>query len=317
MGKKILEISHLHKAFGNKVIVKDFSYVFKRQEKIGIVGKNGVGKSTFLNMLTGMEKPDSGEIVTGETIVHGYYRQSGMVLDEQKRVIEVIKDIAEVIEVADGSALSASQLLQLFMFPPKSQYAPIYTLSGGERRRLYLLTVLMRNPNFLILDEPTNDLDILTLQILEDFLASFGGCVMIVSHDRYFMDKLADHLFIFEGDGVISDFNGKYSEYRAMLDEKEQTKQSAKNAPRKEVAPKETAPVAKKRKLTYKEQQTFTLLEAEIEKLEVEKKILVDELSSGITDHVRLQAISARIEELSAQIDEKTMKWLALSELAE
>ncbi|WP_348970589.1 ABC-F family ATP-binding cassette domain-containing protein [Chondrinema litorale] len=322
MGKKVMEIYDLQKSFGDFPIVKDFSYVFKRRERIGIVGPNGVGKSTFLNMLTGKIKPDSGKIDHGETIVFGYYTQSGIQLEEEKKVIEVVSDIAEVIEQADGSKITASQMLQKFLFPPKQQYDFVSKLSGGERRRLYLLTVLMKNPNFLILDEPTNDLDLLTLNVLEDFLLNFPGCIIIVSHDRYFMDKLTDHLFIFEGDGVITDFNGRYLDYRAYIDDKEREEQRAlKEQKDKEKAQKleaENAAAAKKSnapKLSFKEQKEYEQLEAEIEKLETEKTEVNKKLSSGeITDHADLQELSEKVGQLIELIDEKTMRWLELSE---
>ncbi|MBL7883004.1 MAG: ABC-F family ATP-binding cassette domain-containing protein, partial [Bacteroidia bacterium] len=214
IGGKILEFVKIKKAFGDTKIVNEFSYIFKKGEKIGVIGKNGVGKSTFLNMIMGLEKPDSGDIQTGETIVFGYYSQEGLKLNEDKRVIEVVKDIAEFIPLADGTKLSASGLLTKFLFPPDVQYSMVSKLSGGERRRLYLMTILIKNPNFLILDEPTNDLDIVTLSVLEDFLTAFQGCVLIVTHDRYFMDKMVDHLFVFEGAGVVRDFPGNYTEYR-------------------------------------------------------------------------------------------------------
>jgi ATP-binding cassette subfamily F protein uup len=218
IGGKILEFIHIKKAFGATKIVNDFSYIFKKGEKIGVIGKNGVGKSTVLNMIMGMEKPDAGTIQAGETIVFGYYSQEGLKLNEDKRVIEVVKDIAEFIPLADGSKLSASGLLTKFLFPPDVQYSMVSKLSGGERRRLYLMTILIKNPNFLILDEPTNDLDIVTLSVLEDFLTAFQGCVLIVTHDRYFMDKMVDHLFVFEGEGVVRDFPGNYTEYRDTKD---------------------------------------------------------------------------------------------------
>jgi ATP-binding cassette subfamily F protein uup len=221
IGGKILEFTHIKKAFGETKIINDFSYIFKKGEKIGIIGKNGVGKSTFLNMVMGLETPDAGNISSGETIVFGYYSQEGLKLTEDKRVIDVVKDIAEFIPLADGSKLSASGLLTKFLFPPDVQYGFVSKLSGGERRRLYLMTILIQNPNFLILDEPTNDLDIVTLSVLEDFLTSFQGCLMVVTHDRYFMDKMVDHLFVFEGAGVVRDFPGNYTEYRYKKEQEE------------------------------------------------------------------------------------------------
>ncbi|WP_020527127.1 ABC-F family ATP-binding cassette domain-containing protein [Flexithrix dorotheae] len=317
MGKKVMEIKGLNKSFGDLRITNDFNYIFKRKERVGIVGKNGVGKSTFLNMLTGKEKPDSGIIDHGETIVFGYYTQAGIKLEDGKRVIDVVTDIAEVIPLADGSNLTASQFLQLFLFPPKTQYSLVSTLSGGEKRRLYLLTILVKNPNFLILDEPTNDLDLLTLNVLEDFLLNFQGCLILVTHDRYFMDKLVDHLFVFEGDGEIRDFNGKYLEYRDMEDEKERLEKLEKEEKKKAPQPKKASGSDSKKKLSYKEQKEFEALEKEIPELELKKEELSAKMNSGeVTDHIALQEISEEIGELMEEIDEKTMRWLELSELA-
>lgn len=317
LGKKILEVSHLQKKYGEQVIVSDFSYVFKRMERVGIVGKNGVGKSTFLNMLTGKEQPDAGTIDVGETIVYGYYTQDGIQLQDDKRVIDVVKDIAEYMTMGDGSKISASQLLQRFLFTPEQQYAYVSTLSGGEKRRLYLLTILVKNPNFLILDEPTNDLDLVTLSTLEDFLDEFQGVLIIVSHDRYFMDKLVDHLFVFEGDGLIRDFNGKYSDYRVFADEQESlNRQAQKVEQRKEEAPVK-APSEAKKKLSFKERKEYETLEKEIQQLEEEKDRLTEQLNSGtVTDHTQLAEIGSRIGLLIEQIDEKMMRWMELDELA-
>ncbi|MBX2844367.1 MAG: ABC-F family ATP-binding cassette domain-containing protein [Flammeovirgaceae bacterium] len=317
MGKKVMEIKGLNKAFGDLKITDDFNYIFKRKERVGIVGKNGVGKSTFLNMLTGTEQPDSGIIDNGETIVFGYYTQAGIKLEEGKRVIDVVTDIAEVMPLADGSNLTASQFLQLFLFPPKTQYSLVSTLSGGERRRLYLLTILVKNPNFLILDEPTNDLDLLTLNVLEDFLLNFGGCLILVTHDRYFMDKLVDHLFVFEGDGQIRDFNGKYLEYRYQEEEKERLEKLEKEEKKKVPQSKTDTQSNSKKKLSYKEQKEYEELEKEISKLEEQKEKLSSKINSGeITDHLALQEISEEIGKLMEEIDEKSMRWLELSELA-
>ncbi len=318
LGKKVMEIEHVHKSYGDLKIVADFNYVFKRRERIGVVGPNGVGKSTFLNMLTGKEKPDTGSIVQGETLVFGYYTQSGIQLEDNKKVIEVISDIAEVIEQPDGSKITASQMLQKFLFPPKQQHDYVAKLSGGEKRRLYLLTVLMKNPNFLILDEPTNDLDLLTLNVLEDFLLNFPGCLIIVSHDRYFMDKLTDHLFIFEGEGKISDFNGKYLEYRDYIEAKERQEKQAQKVEKEEAKAqnqKSQTQTPNKSKLSYKEKKEFEALEIEIEKLETQKAELEAKLSSGsITDHEELQKLSEQISELMEVIDERTLRWMELSE---
>jgi len=318
LGKKVMEIDHIYKSYGDLNIISDFEYVFKRRERIGIVGPNGVGKSTFLNLLTGKEKPDEGKIVHGETLVFGYYTQSGIQLSDNKKVIEVISDIAEVIQQPDGSRITASQMLQKFLFPPKQQHDFVAKLSGGEKRRLYLLTVLMKNPNFLILDEPTNDLDLLTLNVLEDFLLNFPGCLIIVSHDRYFMDKLTDHLFIFEGEGKITDFNGRYLDYRAYIEEKERDAQKALKAKKdqeKAAAEKVAEKANTQNKLTYKEKKEFEALEVEIEALETQKADIEKKLSSGeITDHEELQKLSEQISQLIEVIDEKTMRWMELSE---
>jgi ATP-binding cassette subfamily F protein uup len=229
LGGKIIEANHIHKSFGDKNLVKDFSYVFKKRDRIGVVGKNGVGKTTFLNMLLGIEKPDTGTIEQGQTLSFGYFSQMGMELPNDKRIIEVVKEIAEVIETGDGEKITAAQFLNLFLFPPSMQHTYVSKLSGGEKKRLQLLTILVKNPNFLILDEPTNDLDLITLSVLENFLAKYEGCLLIVSHDRYFMDKLADHLFIFEGKGEIKDYPGNYSQYREWLEEEEILKEAEKD----------------------------------------------------------------------------------------
>ena len=315
IGGKIIELKKVYKSFGDVAIVKGFDYTFKTGERIGIVGKNGIGKSTFLNMLMGLEQPDSGKINVGETVVFGYYSQKGLELKEDKRVMEVVKDIADVIPLSDGSKVNASQFLQLFKFPPDIQYTYVSKLSGGEKRRLYLLTVLMKNPNFLILDEPTNDLDLLTLGILEDFLSNFKGCLVIVSHDRYFMDKLVDHLFIFEGDGIISDFNGSYNDYRDKMIEQE--KEIKRAIPKKEapvVVAKVEQTTDKKEKLTFKEKFEHDALQKESPELEEEKKLLEKKLESNIEDHQELTNCTKRIGELIQLIDEKSLRWLELSE---
>jgi ATP-binding cassette subfamily F protein uup len=313
IGGKVIEMTKVYKSFGDLKILKGFDYTFKTGERIGIVGPNGVGKSTFLNIILGLEPPDSGKVNTGETIVYGHYSQQGLLLKEDKRVMEVVKDIADVIPLSDGSKVSASQLLQLFQFPPDIQYTYVSKLSGGEKRRLYLLTVLMKNPNFLILDEPTNDLDLLTLGILEDFLANFGGCLVIVSHDRYFMDKLVDHLFIFEGDGVITDFNGNYHEYREKQFEKEREgrQQKATVVKEKPIAPPKTEV---KNKLSYKEKLEYEGLEKELAALEVERAELSKKLESSIEDIQELTLCTKRMGEVMKLIDEKSFRWLDLSE---
>jgi len=321
LGKKILEVNKIKKAFGETKIINEFSYIFKKGEKIGVVGKNGTGKSTFLNMIMELEKPDAGTITSGETIVYGYYSQEGIKLKEDKRVIDVVKDIAEYIPLADGSKLSATQLLTRFLFPSEVQYSMVSKLSGGEKRRLFLMTILIKNPNFLILDEPTNDLDIVTLSVLEDFLTNFQGCVMIVTHDRYFMDKLVDHLFVFEGEGVVRDFPGNYSEYRERKDLEERTKNSAPTSSINKIE--ETDKTGKsspqtestKKKLSFKEKQEYEKLEKEISKLEAEKEKLTKELNNGIEDHKKMMECSERIGVIISSLETKSMRWLELSEL--
>lgn len=315
IGGKILELEKINKSYGDIKIIQDFDYIFKKGERIGILGKNGVGKSSFLNILTEKEKVDSGSIVKGETIKMGYFTQSGILLNKDLGVLEALKEIAEVIIMADGNTITASQLLEQFMFPPKVQHSKIENLSGGELRRLHLLTVLIKNPNFLILDEPTNDLDLLTLNKLEEFLEGFGGCLILVSHDRYFLDKLVDHLFIFEGEGKIKDYYGKYTEYRNAKDESDRLEKEQKNTAKKaEQAIKKSQEVKVKTKLTFKEQKEFNEIEATIEALEKEKKTLEDVLNSGTQDYQELQAASDRISEILKILEEKEMRWLELSE---
>ncbi|HRH53745.1 MAG TPA: ABC-F family ATP-binding cassette domain-containing protein [Chitinophagales bacterium] len=320
MGGKILEMVKVSKNFGDLKIVDQFTYLFKQYDKVGIVGKNGVGKTTFLNLIMELEKPSAGKITTGETIIYGYYSQEGMLMKEDKRVIEVVKDIAEFIPLADGSKLSASQLLTRFQFEPETQYTYVSKLSGGEKRRLYLMTILIKNPNFLILDEPTNDLDILTLSILEEFLADFKGCLLIVSHDRYFMDRLVDHLFVFEGEGVIKDFPGNYSDWRvyqeAMKAEKqEEQKQLNKKEIVEEKKIVEVKSVETKRKMSFKEKREFEMLENEIAELEIKKGDLEKQLLDAGLSHEALFDISAQLTQTMSAIDEKSMRWLELSEM--
>jgi ATP-binding cassette subfamily F protein uup len=311
IGNKIFEAEHLSKSFGELKILNEFSYIFARYEKMGIVGNNGTGKSTFLKLLLGEIKPDSGIIEIGETVRFGYYSQDGLTFDEGMKVIDVVQSIAEVINLGNGSTLTASQLLQHFLFSPEQQHAYVAKLSGGERRRLYLCTVLMRNPNFLVLDEPTNDLDIVTLNVLEEYLQGFGGCVIVVSHDRYFMDKVVDHLLVFEGDGVIKDFPGNYTQYRAYRAlapaPKEQDKSDAEKS--------QKVRLNEKRRMSYKEKQEFDRLEQEIASLETEKKQIEDALCGGTLQVDVLTAYSKRLPELTEQLDEKSMRWLELSEL--
>lgn len=319
IGGKILEFIKINKAFGATRIVNDFSYIFKKGEKIGVIGKNGVGKSTFLNMIMGLEKPDGGRIETGETMIFGYYSQEGLKLSEDKRVIEVVKDIAEFIPLADGSKLSASGLLTKFLFPPEVQYSMVSKLSGGERRRLYLMTILIKNPNFLILDEPTNDLDIVTLSVLEDFLTNFQGCVLIVTHDRYFMDKMVDHLFVFEGEGVVRDFPGNYTEYRSKkeLEDKSGKKEdvvvraSEVKVEKVEIA-ESTSP---KKKLSFKEKSEFDQLEKDIATLEEEKLKLTALLNENSANHEDVIKWSEQIAVIISKLDEKSLRWLELSEV--
>ncbi|MBQ4063569.1 MAG: ABC-F family ATP-binding cassette domain-containing protein [Bacteroidaceae bacterium] len=316
IGNKIFVMKALSKVFPGKVIAKDFYYTFARYEKLGIVGNNGTGKSTFIKMLLGKVPQDSGTIEVGETVKWGYYSQDGLAFNEQMKVIDVVKDIAEVIPVGN-KMLTASQFLQHFLFSPEKQYNYVYKLSGGEKRRLYLCTVLMSNPNFLVLDEPTNDLDIETLQVLEEYLSEFKGCVIVVSHDRYFMDKVVDHIFVFNGDGDIKDFPGNYTEYRDWRDEERATaakaaaQQAAKSAPAKQAHRTE-----EKRKLTFKEKREYEALEGEIFELEEEKAAIEQAMSSGTLPTADLLEKSARIQQVMELIDEKTMRWLELSEYA-
>ena len=310
LGNKIINLDHLSKAFGEVIILKDFSYKFARLEKIGIVGKNGSGKSTFLNLLTGAYPADSGKMDTGETVLFGYFRQDGIQFSPDDRVIDIIKEIAEVVEMGDGSKLSASQFLNYFLFPPETQYSFVGKLSGGEKRRLYLCTILMRNPNFLILDEPTNDLDIMTLNVLEDYLKSFRGCTIVVSHDRFFMDKIVDHLFVFEGNGIIRDFPGNYTDYRDWSEEKTKAEQVVVKT-EKIVREK---PSTEKKKLNFKEKKELGELEKDISDLEKEKKILEDDLNSGSLATDILHKKSLRYGEVTSLLEEKEMRWLELSE---
>ena len=314
LGSKIIEIEKLHKSYDDKAIVKDFSYTFKKGDKIGIVGPNGAGKTTFLNMITGMQAPDAGKITIGQTTAIGYYRQEEDRFDENKKLIDIVKEVAEVVTVAGGSTITVSQFLNKFGFPPKQQHTPIAKLSGGERRRLQLLMVLIKSPNFLILDEPTNDLDIMTLNTLEEFLDDFPGCLIIVSHDRYFMDRLVDHLFVFEGEGVIKDFPGNYTDFREW--EKEQ-KAAQKEEKTVKVAVAETpAPAAtNKNKASFKEKKEFESLNTDIEKLQGEKANLVSKISEGTEDHQLLISWSNRIQEIDGLLEEKELRWLELSEL--
>lgn len=310
VGGKVLELKKVYKSFGDKKILAGFDYTFKKGERIGIIGKNGIGKTTFLDLIIGKTEIDSGKINTGETIVYGYYTQTGLQFKEDKRVIEVVKEYADVIELSDGSKVRAEQFLELFQFPPKIQYTFVSKLSGGEKRRLMLLTVLIKNPNFLILDEPTNDLDLLTMQTLEEYLQYYPGCLLMVSHDRYFMDKLVDHLFVFEGDGIVRDFPGNYSDYREAEDLKEGlTKKS--NQEQKEVENKKDKP---KNKVSFKDKHEFEQIEKELAKLETEKKKIEDSLQT-IANHEELIKLTNRMAEINKIVDVKSMRWLELSEI--
>lgn len=312
-GGKILELHNVNKKYGDQKMVDNFSYVFKKKDRIGIVGKNGVGKSTFLDLLNGNVKVDSGEIIPGVTTKVGYFTQETESLNLTHRVIEEVKEIAEFITLADGSQVSASKFLDLFLFPPDKQYTFIEKLSGGEKKRLQLLKILVTNPNFLILDEPTNDFDIDTLNVLEDFLEKFNGCLMLVSHDRYFMDHLVDQLFVFEGDGKITPFNGNYSDYRTWLDEKEnEPKQSG-----QKIKPIEEPTHEKKGKPSFKEKQEYEQLTKDIEGLEVQKGEIAGQINSGNLDHSKLLELSKQIESITQTIETKTSRWLELAELIE
>lgn len=323
LGGKILELKKVYKSFGDKPILKGFDYTFKRGDRIGIIGKNGVGKTTFLNIIQGKENADSGKINQGETVVFGYFDQQGIELKEDKRVIEYVKEFAENFTLADGTKVSASQFLQLFQFTPEQQFTPISKLSGGEKKRLQLLTVLFRSPNFLILDEPTNDLDLLTLQTLEMFLENYPGCLMVVSHDRYFMDKLIDHLFVFEGDGVISDFPGNYTLYRFVQNQERKNKTTEKptylsgnlteEKPETDIE-KTVAKTEPKRKLSYKEKNEFEQLEKDIPKLEKERDEINVKLTQPDLPFSEMQQLTQRIGEIATSLEEKEMRWLELSE---
>ncbi len=340
IGSKIFECQYVSKAFGNKTILKDFYYNFSRFEKMGIVGNNGTGKSTFIKMLLGLVQPDSGRFVVGETVRFGYFSQEGLQFSEQQKVIDIIKDIAEYIDMGGGKHLTATQLLQYFLFTPEQQHNYVYKLSGGERRKLYLCTVLMKNPNFLVLDEPTNDLDIVTLQILEEYLQDFPGCVIVVSHDRYFTDKVVDHLLVFSGDGAIKDFPGNYTQYREWqaLKTKEETenrnayrrtansRQPLGNAPDYKSIAAEGAqersntqePKGKndtRRRLSFKEKREMAELEQCISRLEAEQKMLEEQLCSGTLTVAELTEKSRRLPQLKDELDEKSMRWLELSEI--
>ncbi len=316
LGGKILEFHHVHKSFDGVKVLSDFTYKFKTRERVGIIGRNGSGKTTLLNLMTGKEKPDSGKIITGETVIFGYYTQAGMVIKEEKRLIESVKEIADFIPLAKGKTISASQLLERFLFPTSTHYTHVSKLSGGEKRRLHLLRILLKNPNFLILDEPTNDLDIITLNVLEDFLQDYPGCLVIVSHDRQFMNKLVDHLLVFEtdarvpgGQGIVTDFAGNYNEFLIARNEKQpQKKNEIEN-------PSELKKLKEKIKLTYHEKKELGELGREIEQLEKRKVKLTEEMNSGNPDFSVMQNLSREFIETEKQLDEKSSRWLELADL--
>lgn len=316
LGGKVVELKKVYKSYGEKTILKGFDYTFKKGERVGIVGPNGSGKSTLVNIIQGIEAPDSGKVNIGDTVVFGNYSQQGLVVKEDMRVIEFVKNIAENFPLASGGSLTAAQFLQLFLFEPEKQYTYISNLSGGEKRRLHLLSILFRNPNFLVLDEPTNDLDLPTLAVLENFLADFPGCLLIVSHDRYFMDRLVDHLFVFEGAGVIRDFPGNYSQYR--MEEKTAAPERPKTIePARAGAQAEPPPVIRKKQLSYKEKREFEMLDKEIADLTSEKERITEKLSQGLVPYEELQQLTSRMSELTGLLDEKELRWLELSEAME
>jgi ATP-binding cassette subfamily F protein uup len=313
LGGKVAELKKVYKSYGDKVILKGFDYTFKKGERLGIIGKNGAGKSTFLQLLQGYEQADSGKINIGDTVIFGNFSQQGLEIKEDERIIEYVKNIAENFPLASGGSLSASQFLTLFLFPPEQQYTYLSKLSGGEKKRLQLLTILFRNPNFLILDEPTNDLDLPTLSVLENFLSEYQGCLVIVSHDRYFMDRLVDHLFVFEGNGVVRDFPGNYTDYRIA----EKTKDKTKEEPKKEEeteAKTATAPGPEKRKLSFKEKREFEQLEKDLAALEAEKATITEKMADPALKYEQMQLLSNRIIEITQLLEDKEMRWLELSE---
>ncbi|MBK9401210.1 MAG: ABC-F family ATP-binding cassette domain-containing protein [Bacteroidetes bacterium] len=310
LGSKILELENICKSYDNHTLLKDFSYTFIRGEKIGLIGRNGAGKSTLLNIIMEQIKPDQGRVKTGETVVFGYYSQHGMTLPEDKRVIDVVKDIAEYVETGNGNWMGVSQFLNHFNFRGAKQHVFVSKLSGGEKKRLYLLTILLRNPNFLILDEPTNDLDIVTLNILEEFLDGYQGCLLMVTHDRYFMDRLVDHVFVLDGEGGVKDIHGNYTDYRGMFEDMP-LKKEAKKA---EVPKEKEAPVKKKVKLSFKEQKELQQLEQEIALMEHKKKMLLEKMNSGLS-HEEMVKCSKDFEQVEVQLDEKSLRWLELQEL--
>ncbi|WP_336833999.1 ABC-F family ATP-binding cassette domain-containing protein [Sphingobacterium siyangense] len=310
-GSKILELEHVAKRYGAKEIIHDFSYTFKKGDRIGLAGKNGTGKSTFLNLITGEEKPDTGSIAVGETTVYGYYKQGGLEVNDNDRVLDVVKNIADYIEMANGEVITASQLLTHFLFPPEKQFGFVNKLSGGEKKRLQLMRVLMKNPNFLILDEPSNDLDIDTLNVLEDFLDNYKGVLILVSHDRYLLDKLTDQLFIFEGKGSVQIYNGNYADFKLEQEEIQKLEKEK----QKRITQEQVKPIVKeeKKKLSYKEQLEYNKLEEEIEKLETQVILKTEELNQ-VTDHLKLSSLAEEIQSIQKQIDDKSERWLYLAD---
>jgi ATP-binding cassette subfamily F protein uup len=317
LGGKVAELKKVNKSFGDKIILRGFDYTFKRGDRIGVVGKNGSGKTTFLNMLQGLEPADSGKINIGDTVVFGNYSQLGLQVKEDKRVIEFVKDIAESFPLAGGGSLSAGQFLNLFLFPPDKQYTYISSLSGGEKKRLHLLSILFRNPNFLILDEPTNDLDLPTLSVLENFLLDFQGCLVMVSHDRYFMDRMVEHLFIFEGEGIIRDFPGNYGLYQQWLKTKDSASSTTESRAPSPVIVKEVANRPEKPKLSYKEKKELEILEKEMEVLSREKENITERLHAQSLAYEEVQQLSARFNTITENLQTKEFRWLELSEMQE
>lgn len=316
LGSKILEANYISKSYGDLKLVENFAYKFKKGEKVGIVGPNGSGKSTLLKMLTKEIRPDAGKVIVGGTVIFGHYTQDGIDINDDKRVVDVVKDVAEYIPLAKGQKLTAEQLLERFLFNRKHQQVFVSKLSGGERRRLYLLTVLMQNPNFLILDEPTNDLDIITLNVLEDFLVDFPGCVLVVTHDRFFMDKIVDHLFIFEGNGKIRDYNGKYSDYRILQkEEEEEARQIQKEKQKKIVKPTATKPTSDTPKLSYEERKELNRLEKQISKLEERKTEITEKFNNPDLTADEIQKLSIQLGDVKNEIEEKEMRWMELADM--
>lgn len=316
LGKKVLELHDISKRFGDKTLVDHFSYKFKPNERVGIVGPNGVGKTTFLHMITKEIRPDAGKVIIGENTIFGYYTQEGIHLAEDKRVIDVIQDIAEYIPLEKGLKLSAAQMLERFLFSRKQQQVYVSQLSGGEKRRLYLLTILMRNPNFLILDEPTNDLDILTLNVLEEFLLEYPGCVLIVTHDRFFMDKIVDHLFVFEGKGQIRDFNGDYTEYREQQKERDRDQRRQDRSDQQKVKEEQKAQAATKPGLSFEQRKEMNKLEKEIQKLEEKKNQVSDQFNNNDLTPDKIRTLSQELDQINTQLEERELRWMELADLA-